>query len=59
MVACGGDGTVRACLQPLAGSTTSLDVVPLGTGNLQVDLADRGSAGVRCGVEPGGDPEVG
>lgn len=34
VVACGGDGTVRACLEPLAGTGTSLAVVPLGTGNL-------------------------
>lgn len=34
VVACGGDGTVRACLEPLAGTGTALAVVPLGTGNL-------------------------
>lgn len=34
VVACGGDGTVRACLEPLAHSDASLAVVPLGTGNL-------------------------
>lgn len=34
VVACGGDGTVRACLEPLAHTETALAIVPLGTGNL-------------------------
>lgn len=34
VIACGGDGTVRACIESAAGTDTALAVVPAGTGNL-------------------------
>ncbi|MFG2867176.1 diacylglycerol kinase family protein [Streptomyces sp. NPDC048338] len=34
VVACGGDGTVRACADVVAGTDITLAVVPCGTGNL-------------------------
>src|ERR1700744_307563 len=34
VLACGGDGTVTACAEGLAGTGVPLAVIPLGTGNL-------------------------
>ena len=62
VVACGGDGTVRACLDPLADARTALAVVPLGTGNLLasnlgipsgLDAAERIGHGEQCRVDLG------
>lgn len=34
VIACGGDGTVRSCLEATAGTATSVGIIPGGTGNL-------------------------
>lgn len=50
VIACGGDGTVRAVAETLAGTPTTLGVVPLGTGNL---LAENLSIPVGLDAVPG------
>jgi len=50
VIACGGDGTVRAVIESVAGTTTALGIVPLGTGNL---LASN--LGLATGLDAVGD----
>jgi diacylglycerol kinase (ATP) len=53
---CGGDGTVRACVEGLAGTRVALAVLPAGTGNLlatNLGLPDDPAAGVQMVVEGG------
>ena len=53
---CGGDGTVRSCVEGVAGTGAALAVLPAGTGNLlatNLGLPDDPAAGVQVVLEAG------
>jgi diacylglycerol kinase family enzyme len=54
--ACGGDGTVMACVTALAGSDVAMAVLPAGTGNLlasNLGLAGDAATGLEVALEGG------
>lgn len=54
--ACGGDGTVRSCIEGLAGTDVALAVLPAGTGNLlaaNLGVPDDPAAAVRIATDHG------
>ena len=54
--ACGGDGTVRACVTTLAGTDVALAVLPAGTGNLlaaNLGLAGDVATGIQVALDGG------
>lgn len=62
LVICGGDGTIRACLDAVAGTDVAIDLVPLGTGNLlaaNLDIPSGLTAAESIGEAPRRTIDVG